>query len=171
MSKIEDTPNHVTAAPTRTKQVGASVVSGLAAVLLIVSLSGPGWLYVPANPATGAPATTLSFQDLNHLTEVIPSTAWQQAYFSWAGWVLAILVILAAAFVLLRPSVASATALLVAAAVGLVATVFGVKGPLWWSQFIDAADQIRIGGYLLDLAYVALLAVGVIRLVALRRSH
>src|SRR5690348_2743006 len=70
--------------------VGAT---GLAAVLLVVSLLGPGWVHVPADPATGAPATTLDFQGLNALTSLVPSTAWQQAYFGWLGWAMVVLTV------------------------------------------------------------------------------
>ncbi|NDV10759.1 hypothetical protein GXW84_41350 [Rhodococcus sp. IEGM 248] len=51
-------------------------------VLLLVALLGAGWLYVPANPAIKAPATTLGFNDLHDLAAsgAVPTTWLQQNY-------------------------------------------------------------------------------------------
>lgn len=171
MSRLQNSPGSLAKAAVRTPKVGSLVVAGLAAVLLIASLLAPGWLHVPANPAAGTPATTLDFQDLNELTGVVPTTGWQEAYFSWLGWTLVVLAIAVAAVALLRPSVVSAGAQVMTAFVGLVSTLFGVKGPLTWSQFVDATDQVRIGVYMLDLGFFALLVVGIAQLVALRRGR
>jgi hypothetical protein len=139
--------------------------TGLAAVLLVVSLVGPGWVHAPADPVTGAPATTLDFQGLNTLTSLVPSTAWQQAYFGWLGWAMVVLTIATGIAAALRRDGLSGTALVLASSLGLVATLFAVKGTMSWSVFIAATDTMRIGSYMLIVGYVVCMAVGVIVLV------
>jgi hypothetical protein len=147
--------------------VGAT---GLAAVLLVVSLLGPGWVHAPADPATGAPATTLDFQGLNTLTSLVPSTAWQQAYFGWLGWAMVVLTVAMGIAAALRRDGLSGTALVLASSLGLLASLFAVKGTMSWSAFIAASDSMRIGSCMLIVGYVVSMAVGVIVLVRRRAA-
>jgi hypothetical protein len=144
--------------------------TGLAAVLLVVSLVGPGWVHAPADPATGAPATTLDFQGLNTLTSLVPSTAWQQAYFGWLGWAMVVLTVATGVAAALRRDGRSGTALVLASSLGLLASLFAVKGTMSWSVFIAATDTMRIGSYMLIVGYVVSMAVGVIVLVRRRAA-
>lgn len=144
--------------------------TALAAVLLVVSLVGPGWVHVPADRATGAPATTLDFQGLKTLTSLVPSTGWQQAYFGWLGWTMVLFTIAVGIAAALRRDGLSGTALVLASSLGLVATLFAVKGTMSWSGFIAATDTMRIGSYLLIVGYVVSMAVGVIVLVRRRAA-
>jgi hypothetical protein len=134
-------------------------VPGITALLLLASLLGAGWLYVPANPAAKTPATTLSFADLSDLANsgAVPTSAIQESYFGWLGWTLAgatIAFAVAAAFLRNRGVASVLGALSVA---GLVLTALGVRGALTWSQLFDQVENVRLGGYLAVLAYVVTL--------------
>jgi hypothetical protein len=135
------------------RRAGAPIVAGL---MLLVSLVGPGWLYVPANPAAQMPQATLTFNDLHDLASsgLAPSNGIQQAYFGWLGWGLAlttVAVALAAAVLYRRLLARAAGAFAVA---GLVCTALGVKGVLSWSQLIDQTANVRPGVYLVVVGYL-----------------
>ena len=109
-------------------------------VLLLVALLGAGWLYVPANPAIKAPATTLGFNDLHDLAAsgAVPTTWLQQNYFGWLGWTLIIIIIIIVALSLataLTGKRSVAMALAGAGVVSLAVNLFGLKGALTWGQF------------------------------------
>ncbi|MEO5664499.1 MAG: hypothetical protein ABIR39_14570 [Nocardioides sp.] len=133
-------------------------------VLLLVALLGAGWLFVPANPAIEAPATTLGFDELHDLAAsgVIPTTWVQQNYFGWLGWTLVILVIALALATAAAGLRFVAMALAGAGLVGLAINVFAVKGALTWGQFTDQIPNIRIGGYCAIVGYILAIALGAI---------
>lgn len=134
----------------------SAVVGGIGAVLLLVSPLGPGWLFTPANPAFHIPAATLDFSDLHHLTSsgIAPTNWVQQNYFSWLGWLLIALTIVATgAAVLVRRRFLIAVAA-VLSVLGLVVDVFADKGVLTWSQFYREVPNLRIGTYLLIAGYL-----------------
>lgn len=136
----------------------------VAGALLLISLMGPGWLFVPANPALQAPAMTLNFGDLGELTsgEVVPTNALQQAYFGWLGWTL-VLATLAAAAAHVATRVRPVGVLVsVLAVCGLIINTFGVKGTLNWSQFFDQTPNMRAGAYLIIVGYVVALIASLI---------
>ena len=145
-------------------RVGVLISAAVAAVLLLVSLLGPGWVYVPANPAVPSPAMTLDFNDLGDLSHsgTAPTTSVQQAYFGWLGWALVIIavVVLFAAAILGHRILAVSAAVM--GVVGLVFTLFGVKGAQAWSALIDQLANIRIGGYLVLCGYVLALVTGMV---------
>jgi len=106
-----------------------------------VALLGAGWLYVPANPAIKAPATTLGFNDLHDLAAsgAVPTTWLQQNYFGWLGWTLIIIIIVALSLATALTGKRSvAMALAGAGVVSLAVNFFAVKGALTWGQFTDA---------------------------------
>jgi hypothetical protein len=149
------------------RQAAAPIVAGL---MLLVSLVGPGWLYVPANPAAHMPEVTLTFNDLHDLARsgLAPTNSIQQAYFGWLGWALAlttVAVALAAALLRRRLLAMAAGALAVA---GLVCTAFGVKGVLSWSQLMDQTENVRPGVYLVVAGY--LIALGSAAVLTRRRA-
>lgn len=137
----------------------------LSPVLLLVALLGAGWLYVPANPAIKAPATTLGFQDLHELAAsgVVPTTWVQQNYFGWLGWTLVGIVIALCAATAITGRRVMAGALAAAGIVGLAINVFAVKGALTWGQFMDQVPNIRIGGYCAIAGYLLALAISGVR--------
>ena len=142
--------------------------SQLAAVLAIAvafaaSLLGLNWLHVPAQPAIKAPATTLTFQDLHELTTsgIVPTSGVQEAYFAWLGWVLAVGAVAIALATTLMGHRALIALLAGVSSLGLVLTALGVKGTLTWGQFFDQVPNIRVGGYLVVLGYLAALALAV----------
>lgn len=134
-------------------------------VLLLVALLGAGWLYVPANPAMKAPATTLGFNDLHDLAAsgAIPTTWLQQNYFGWLGWTLIIIVIALSLATALTGKRSVAMALAGAGVVGLAVNLFAVKGSLTWGQFTDQVPNIRVGGYCAIVGYLLVVALGGIR--------
>jgi hypothetical protein len=148
-------------AATITRTIGPKfAVMLLSACALLVSLLGPGWLFVPANPTTGAHATTLNFGDLHELTSggIVPTNALQTAYFGWLGWTLALsVIVLSVAALTARQRLVGGLAPPLAVA-GLVFTTLGVKGPLTWPQLMDQVSNVRVGGYLAAVGY--LLAAG-----------
>lgn len=131
-------------------------------VLLLVALLAAGWLYVPANPAAKAPATTLAFNDLHQLagSGVIPTTWVQQSYFGWLGWTLVVIVIALALGTAVTARRSAAATLGGAGLVGLLVNLFAVKGALTWGQFIDQVPNVRVGGYCAVVGYLLTLAVG-----------
>jgi hypothetical protein len=132
------------------------VLGGVGALLLLVSALGPGWFYSPAQPQAHIPATTLSYQGLHHLADsgLAPTNWIQQNYFSWLGWLLIIVTVLATgAAVVSGRRVLS----LVGAAfslLGLVLGLFAAKGALSWSQFGHQLPNLRVGAYLLVAGFV-----------------
>lgn len=154
MSASIDTPR-----PTadRNRALLARVAApGLTALFLLVSLLDAAWLSVPANPATKAPSTTLDFSDLHDLANggAVPTTAIQESYFGWLGWTLAVAAITLAVTAILLRNRGPAYVLGGLSVAGLVFTALGVKGALTWSQLFDQVENIRLGGYLVVLAYV-----------------
>jgi hypothetical protein len=141
------------------------------AVALAASLLGLNWLHVPAQPAIKAPATTLTFQDLHELTArgVVPTSGLQEAYFAWLGWALAVGVVAIVLATTLTGRRALTGLLAGVSALGLVLTALGVKGVLTWGQFFDQVPNIRAGGYLVGLVYLAALAFSVTSLFRGRR--
>lgn len=149
-------------------RITTCVASAVASLVLVVSLIGPTWLHSPADPATGAPAADLSYQDLRQVLNVAPATNWQHAYFGWLAWLLVAVTIVVLTALWLRPSRLLGLGLTALALTGLTGSVFAVKGMLTWSQFVDAAPDVRLGGYLVFTGFVIALALGV--LTAIRRS-
>jgi hypothetical protein len=131
-------------------------------VVLLVSLLGPGWLFVPANQAAKMPETTLSFGNLHDLANsgAVPTTNIQQWYFGWLGWTL----VLATGITALLIAVLARRALMVLLGVlsvaGVVVTTFGLKGALSWADFFDQVPNVRLGGYLVFIGYLSALAFG-----------
>lgn len=141
----------------RTRLIAAS--ASITAVLL-VSLLGPGWLFVPANPAAKMPETTLSFGDLHNLANsgIIPTTHIQQLYFGWLGWTLVLATGVTAVFVAVVSRRALVALLAVLSVAGVVATTFGMKGTLTWADFVDQVPNVRVGGYLVFIGYLSAFA-------------
>jgi hypothetical protein len=140
---------------------GAVAVSALA---LVLALAGPGWLYVAANPAAKTPAMTLDFAGLRKLTDTpgIPTNWVQSAFFGWLAWVLVIVaLLLAAAYATTRLRLA-ATATAVVALVALIVDVLALKGVGTWNQLLDQIPNVRLGGYLMVVGLVLILATGVL---------
>jgi hypothetical protein len=154
----------------RVDLVGRAAAPMIAGLMLLVSLVGPGWLYVPANPAVHMPEVTLTFNDLHHLANsgLAPSNGIQRAYFGWLGWALALttVAVALAGAMLRRPVLALATG--ASAVVGLLCTALGVKGVQPWSQLIDQTANVRPGVYLVVVGY--LIALGSAAILARRRS-
>ncbi len=139
---------------------GAIVV--VAAILLIGSTLGPDWLYSPADPKTGTPAATLDFSALGVATEGSPS-AIQATYFGWLAWVAFIGVIVLGALTALSANRLWAIAGLVAGLIAVLVSVLAIKGPLTWSQTVDALPNIRLGGYMMIIGLLGLLAYSAFR--------
>lgn len=136
-------------------------VACTAITVLLVSLLGPGWLFVPGNPAAKMPATTPTFGDLHDLAQsgAVPTTTLQQSYFGWLGWSLVLATGITAVLVAVvgrRVLVVLLAALSVA---GLVVTTFGLKGAHTWADFLDQVPNVRVGGYLVFVGYISALAV------------
>jgi len=137
--------------------VGALATTAVAAVLLLISMVGPTWLHVPANPAARIPALELSFSDLHKLTNTVPSPGEQHAYFAWLSATLAVVTVGAAAIWAGTSSRVGAVTVALFSFASLIFTAFAVKGALMWNQLFHGLKDIRIGGYLLLVAYVGLL--------------
>jgi hypothetical protein len=138
---------------------GAVAVSALALVLALV---GPGWLYAPANPAAKIPAMTLDFAGLRKLTATpgIPTNWVQGAFFGWMAWVLVIVaLLLGAAHAATRLRLA-AIATAVVALVALIIDLLALKGVGTWGQLLHQVPNVRLGGYLMVVGLVVLLATG-----------
>lgn len=155
--------------PARSKskpKAAAPAAAAAAAVLLVTSLVGPGWLYVPANPAAQVPAMTLSFGDLHDLTAggAVPTNGLQDAYFSWLAWILVAAVSVLAVALAVAPRRSLAWLVVVASVVGLVVTTLALKGPLSWGDFLDQAKNLRIGGYLVIIGFIGTLVLAAISL-------
>src|SRR3546814_18375546 len=58
------------------RKIAAAAASAIGPILLLIAFTGPGWVFVPANPALKAPATTLSFSGLPDLvgSGAVPTT-------------------------------------------------------------------------------------------------
>lgn len=134
-----------------------AAAAAAAGIALIVSLLGPTWLHVPANPAHKIPALDLSFGNLRALANSAPAPAEQRAYFQWLGWTLVIITIAVAIAWATAARRVIAIALAGCSLAGLLFTLFAVKGAMTWNQFGHQLQYIRIGGYLLLVAYVATL--------------
>ena len=146
----------------KTAHVAPLIVSP---VLLLVALLGLGWLYVPANPAIKAPATTFGFDDLHDLANsgAVPTTWLQQNYFGWLGWTVVLAVTALAIVTALTGKRVAAIALAGAGLISLVVTLFAVKGELTWGQFGDQIPNFRAGGYCALLGYLIALGFGGVR--------
>jgi hypothetical protein len=142
----------------------------LTAVLFLISLLGPTWLHVPANPALHMPTLELNFSDLHKLTQTVPSNGIQQAYFAWLAWVLVIVTAIVALAWAATGSRGSAIGVLVLSVVGLVVMTFAVKGLLSWGDFVDQQKNIRIGAYLMIIANLVLLVSSAVHLARSRRT-
>ncbi len=130
--------------------------------LLISSLLGPSWIQMPANPAAGTPAASLSFQDLSTATASSPSSI-QSGYFGPLAWILfAGLVVLSfATYISGNRIIAIVTAII--GFIVLVVTLLALKGPSTWAQFIDTVPNIRLGGYLMLVGLLTLVAYAVFK--------
>lgn len=148
------------------REIAAVAIGG---VLLMVSLLGLDWSYVPASPETGTSATSLSFQDLNAATAASPSGL-QAAFFGWFAWALfGALIILAVATLLTNsPAVAIVTA--VSGVIVLVLTTLALKGPMTWGQTIEGLPNTRLGCYLAIIGVLVVTIYGVIKSVRGLRS-
>lgn len=145
--------------PTSRTSLPRLVLLAVAAAALLVSLAAPIWLYSPAQPQAQIPEMHLSFSDLDAATTQSPS-ALQGAYFGWLGWFLALAAIaMGVVTVLIRRRVAGAVEAVVGG-VALILTVFAVKGPLTWGSFFDSIPNIRLGGYLVIIGYLLIIAHG-----------
>ena len=134
---------------------------GGAAIILLLSLIGPTWLFSPAQPDTGTPAANLSFSDLAAATAETPSPI-QAAYFGWLGWALVIVSIaVSGAAVLLGRRLLSVAELLTGV-VALVLTALALKGPLTWGGFAQAVPTLRIGGYLMIVGLLLVIIHGAV---------
>lgn len=132
----------------------AVVVIG--AALIVVSLCGFSWLFMPADPTAGTPGGSVSFNDLRAATEASPSAV-QAAYFGWLAWAaFGVLIVLNVATPLIRSKVI-AVAALAAGVVTAVITILALKGPQTWSQTIQALPNLRFGGYLMLIGLLTLL--------------
>jgi hypothetical protein len=150
----------------------SAVVGGVGAVLLVISPLGLGWLFSPAVAAAHIPAMTLNFADLGTLSSSgrVPTNWIQENYFSWIGWALIALTIVAtgaAAVTGRRPLRVLSVILSVA---GLLVSLFAAKGVLSWSQFSREIPNLRVGVCLLIVGYLLTLAAGVIQDGAKRNS-
>lgn len=140
-----------------TISVGEAAAVGVGSMLLLVSLLGFKWLYMPANPAANTPGVAVSFSDLISATDASPSRI-QASYFGWLALALfAITVALCIAVLLtgrrLVAAVAAGFVLLT-----LVLTTLALKGIQTWPQTIAALPNLRFGGYLMLIGLVTLLA-------------
>jgi len=144
------------ARPALRVRLRSAVLGGIGAVLLLVSALGPAWFYSPAQPQAHIPATTLSYQGLHHFADsgLAPTNWIQQNYFSWLGWLLIVVTILAtgAAVVAERRILSLAGAAL--SLLGLILGLFAAKGALSWSQFSHELPDLRVGAYLLVAGFV-----------------
>ncbi|GAA4683452.1 hypothetical protein GCM10023197_45160 [Gordonia humi] len=111
---------------------------------------------MPANAAGPSPEMTLSYTDLGEMVQsgAAPTTAFQQAYFSWLAWTTAIVTVIMATAAIMLSGRAIAIATAVLSAVGLVFLIFGTKGPLSWAAYADQAGNIRMGAILMVVGYV-----------------
>ncbi|PHV66982.1 hypothetical protein [Williamsia muralis] len=130
-------------------------------VLSIISLIGPTWLFSPAQPANNVPEMSFSFGDLADLSGNSPSTV-QSSYFGWLAWVLVVATIVLAVAAILSRSTLIAAAEGILALVTLVVTIFAVKGPLTWGGFYDTLPNMRIGGYLIIVGLLGIIAHAVV---------
>ena len=130
-----------------------------AALLLAASLLGPTWMFSPAQPAANVPEQHLSFSDLAAATAESPSSI-QAAYFGWLGWTLVILTIAATIVAVLRPRRLLTMAEAAIGAITLIVTALALKGPLTWGGFIDAVPTLRLGGYMIIVGLILVVAHG-----------
>jgi hypothetical protein len=141
--------------------------------VLLISLLGPGWLFVPANPAARMPETTLSFGDLHDLANsgALPTTHIQQSYFGWLGWTLVLATGITALLVAVVARRALVALLAVLSVAGVVVTTFGLKGALTWANFVDQVPNVRVGGYLVFIGYVSAFAFAALLAKSARTPH
>lgn len=160
-------------APNAARTIGTYVAIAIGPVLLLLSLLGPGWVHVPANPVAKTPATTMSFADLHDLVSsgVVPTTGVQEAYYDWLAWTLASAAVLAAVLLAVTDHGITAGVLLVVGALGLVFTALAVKGVQTWGHVFDQLDLIRLGGCLVIIGFLAVLLSGVVGLIRARRPR
>lgn len=136
-----------------------AVIGGIGAVFLLIAPLGPTWLASPAVPAAHIPAMALNYSDLHHLTTsgLAPTTWVQENFFSWLGWLLIAVTILATAAAVLLARRAVGIVNLVLAVAGLLIGLFAAKGALTWSQFSHEIPNLRIGAYLLVVGFLLIL--------------
>lgn len=137
--------------------MGVVVVAG---ILLLVSLAGPAWLFSPAQPEKDLPEDFLSFSDLAVATAQGPSSI-QAAYFGWLGWTLVILTIAVSFAVVVLPQRLLISAEVVIGVFALIITALALKGPLTWGGFVEAVPTLRLGGYLIIVGLILVIAHGV----------
>ncbi|MFJ6095757.1 hypothetical protein [Williamsia muralis] len=153
-----------TQTPTQTRSINIRTLAAAlgAAVLFAISLWGPAWLFIPASPAPPIPAMALDFSGLDAAVHsgIAPTTGFQQSYFGWLAWTTAIIctILAFASSVVARKAIATAT--IIAGILGLVFLVFGTKGPLGWSAYIDQIPNLRAGSYLSIVALLLVVASG-----------
>lgn len=148
-------------------RIPPATLSVVASILLLLSFVLKQ-LFVPA--AGPVPAMTLDFGDLQDLigSRLIPTTGFQEAYFNWLAWTLAIFAIgltLASSVLGNKP-----TALLagVVGVLGFVSSVIGNKGPLSWTEFVDQLPNLRIGAYCNLIGFIVVISAA---LLAARRTN
>jgi hypothetical protein len=134
----------------------SAAVAGVGAVLLMISLLGPGWLFSPANEAAHIPATTLNFADLHQLSSsgAVPTNWIQHNYFAWLGWVLIVATIVATSAAVLGGGRLFGALGVVLSVLGLLLGLFAAKGVLTWSRFYHLVPDLRVGAYLLVVGYL-----------------
>lgn len=142
----------------------SAIVAGAGAVLLVIAPLGLGWLFSPAVAAEHIPAMTLNFGNLATMSSSgrVPTDWIQENYFSWIGWALIALTVVAAgaAAVTGRPPLRVLS--VIVSVVGLVVSLFAAKGVLSWSQFWHEVPDLRIGVCLLIVGYLLTLAAGLV---------
>ncbi|AHH18430.1 hypothetical protein NONO_c36430 [Nocardia nova SH22a] len=152
---------------TRRRPAPGPSVAAIGAVCVFVSLVGPVWTRVPANPTTGLSAAQLDFSQLaaTVTSGAAPSTWLQHSYFSWLAWTLMSATIIAFAGCMGAARRRWSLALAVLGVAGLVVTVVALKGTMSWSQAWDARgmmqQQLGIGCVLTLIGYL-LIPVGAI---------
>jgi len=149
------TPNR----PALALSLRSAVIGGTGTVLLLISPLGLTWLAAKAVPAAHIPAQNLDYADLHHLTSsgLAPTNWVQQNYFSWLGWLLIILTVLATAAAALLGRRVLGIVGITTAALGLVLGLFAAKGVLTWSAFSHQVPDLRAGAYFLVVGFLLLL--------------
>ncbi len=124
------------------------LATAAASVLVVGSLLGFAWTFIPANPTAQTPEMWMTFSDLSAATAQSPS-AIQAAYFGWLAWTLVactVLVAFGAVITGLRPLFGVEVALGLAM---LIITMFASKGPSSWGTVIAALPDLRIGALMM----------------------
>lgn len=158
---VQTTPATRTVSPLRPR---SAIVGGAGAVLLLIAPLGLGWLFSPAVPVAHIPATTLTFAGLHHPASsgMAPTNSIQKSYFSWLGWALFIVTIIATGAAVLTGRRSLSVLVVVLSVLGLLVSVFAFKGVQTWSQFNHQVTNVRIGGWLLIAGYLLTLVSGLI---------